>query len=187
MTAVPTVGATVRARTLTDLHGREVRLPGSRITHLHFARFAGCPICDLRLKGFVAAADQIDAAGIDAVVVFHSTVAELLAYEDGLPFATIPDPERRLYAEFGVGRAWSSLLHPRAMGDAGRGLGAALRRRARGEAPGPPLRPSGGQHGLPADFLIGPDGAVLAALHGRHAADSWSVPEVLELATGGAR
>jgi hypothetical protein len=36
--------------------------------------------------------------------------------------------------------------------------------------------------GLPADFLIGSDGRVLAAKFGRHADDQWSVDELLDLA-----
>jgi hypothetical protein len=36
--------------------------------------------------------------------------------------------------------------------------------------------------GLPADFLIGSDGRVLAAKYGRHADDQWSVDELLDLA-----
>jgi hypothetical protein len=35
---------------------------------------------------------------------------------------------------------------------------------------------------LPADFLIGSDGRVLAAKFGRHADDQWSVDELLDMA-----
>jgi hypothetical protein len=38
---------------------------------------------------------------------------------------------------------------------------------------------------LPADFLIGSDGRVLAAKFGSHADDQWSVDELLDLATSG--
>jgi hypothetical protein len=36
--------------------------------------------------------------------------------------------------------------------------------------------------GLPADFLIAPDGRVLATSYGKHANDQWSVDELLDLA-----
>jgi hypothetical protein len=39
--------------------------------------------------------------------------------------------------------------------------------------------PSGGRWGLPADFLLGPDGCVLALKYGEHADDQWSVAELL--------
>ncbi|EUA90004.1 putative alkyl hydroperoxide reductase/ Thiol specific antioxidant/ Mal allergen [Mycobacterium ulcerans str. Harvey] len=35
--------------------------------------------------------------------------------------------------------------------------------------------------GLPADFLIGSDGRVLATKYGNHADDQWSVDEPLDL------
>ena len=41
------------------------------------------------------------------------------------------------------------------------------------------LHPTGGHLGLPADFLIGSDGRVLACKRGTHANDQWSVDEVL--------
>ncbi|HEX4559363.1 MAG TPA: AhpC/TSA family protein, partial [Mycobacterium sp.] len=37
--------------------------------------------------------------------------------------------------------------------------------------------------GMPADFLIAPDGAVVARKYGEHADDQWSVDELLRLAT----
>ena len=49
----------------------------------------------------------------------------------------------------------------------------------RGGKPVANPRPTGGHLGLPADFLIGPDGRVLASKHGRHANDQWTVDEVL--------
>jgi hypothetical protein len=42
-----------------------------------------------------------------------------------------------------------------------------------------PLRGDGGHDGLPADFLLARDGRVVAAHHGRHAADAWRVDELL--------
>ena len=36
--------------------------------------------------------------------------------------------------------------------------------------------------GLPADFLIGPDGTIHAAHYGRHANDQWSLDDLLERA-----
>jgi hypothetical protein len=42
--------------------------------------------------------------------------------------------------------------------------------------------PTGGPLGLPADFLIAPDGSIKAAHYGRHADDQWTVDEMLALA-----
>ena len=48
--------------------------------------------------------------------------------------------------------------------------------------PGPAARQPGGRLGLPADFLIAPDGRTVARKYGRHAYDQWSVDELLDLA-----
>ena len=42
-----------------------------------------------------------------------------------------------------------------------------------------PIKPTGGPFGLPADFLIAPDGRVAAVKYGEHAYDQWTVDELL--------
>jgi hypothetical protein len=39
---------------------------------------------------------------------------------------------------------------------------------------------NGGHLGLPADILIDTDGTVIDAKYGKHAADQWSVDEILQ-------
>jgi hypothetical protein len=51
-----------------------------------------------------AAARRILAAGICEVVVFHSKRETMLEFQGALPFAATADPEKKLYAEFGVGK-----------------------------------------------------------------------------------
>lgn len=60
-----------------------------------------------------------------------------------------------------------------------RGLWEVVRGRERFPATSQP----GGRLGLPADFLIGPDGRILAAKYGEHAYDQWPVDELLRLAS----
>ena len=48
-----------------------------------------------------------------------------------------------------------------------------------GRARLPRAVPHGGRLGLPADVLIGPEGRVVAVLHGAHADDQWSVDQLL--------
>jgi hypothetical protein len=96
-------------------------------------------------------------------------------YQGDLPFAAIPDPERRLFSAFGVDRSVRSVLDPRAWPAALRGIasfGIGVPRRR--ESP----------FGLPADFLIAPSGLVLAAHYGAHADDQWSVQQVIALSSG---
>ncbi|MEU8267580.1 peroxiredoxin-like family protein [Sphaerisporangium sp. NPDC049002] len=178
-----TPGAVIAGRELETISGTRVPIPDTdRLVHLQFRRFAGCPVCNLHLRSVVARHDEIVAAGIREVVVFHSPPDELRVHTADLPFAVIADPGKRLYVEFGVESAPRALLDPRVWGpilwSILRDLGPVLR----GRRPSPSLKPHGGRLGLPADFLIAADGRVLAAKYGAHAYDQWPVDELLTLA-----
>lgn len=96
-------------------------------------------------------------------------------YGASASFPLIGDPTRSLYRVFGVEKSVISILHPGAWGAALKGI----------ITIGPSLPPAGDTPwGLPGDFLIDPDGIVLAVKYGKHAYDQWSVDEVLSLADG---
>ncbi len=167
----------VAERELVAVSGESIPIPDpGRMVHLQFRRFAGCPICNVHLQSIVRRHDEIAAAGIREVVVFHSTDEELRRYVGELPFAVVGDPGKVLYDEFGVRSSPRSLLHPRALPPAA--LASGLRQGRKNMN----MHPTGGHLGLPADFLIGTDGRVLACKHGSHANDQWSVDELLALA-----
>jgi len=94
----------------------------------------------------------------------------------------VPDPEKVLYAEFGIESSPASLFDPRAWGAIVRGVLQSTSATVSDGMPLPPVRPHGGSFGLPGDFLIAPDGRILAAKYGEHADDQWSVDELLSLA-----
>src|SRR5690348_15346374 len=156
--------------------------PGGDYVHLQLRRFAGCPVCNLHLRSVVARHDEINAHGIREVVVFHSTATELAKHEADLPFPLIADPDRALYRQLGVERRARSLLRLRALRAAFAGLAAALGNHSTKRGPLGPVRPTGGRLGLPADFLIAPDGRIVALKYGQHAYDQWTVDELLEQA-----
>ncbi|MGW5077115.1 peroxiredoxin-like family protein [Rhodococcus sp. NPDC004095] len=178
----PAPGDVVPPRTLTTISGDRITLPDpGALTHLQFRRFAGCPICNVHLREIARRADEIDAAGVREIAVFHSTAEAMRPYQGDLPFAVVADPDRSLYREFGIESAPGAVLHPRVWSAPLRpGSWAVVMRAVRaGGAIGP-----GGESilGLPADLLLAPDGSILAARYGRHAADHWSVDELLRLA-----
>ena len=72
-----------------------------------------------------------------------------------------------------------SLLSVRALRAAVAGQAAALAGRSTMRARGP-IKPTGGAFGLPADFLIAPDGRLAAVKYGTNAYDQWTVDELLE-------
>lgn len=170
------VGERIVERRLVSITGEPVQIPDpEHLVHLQFRRYAGCPYCNLHLRSITARQDEIQAAGVREVVFFHSNAADLLAYNEPMPFAVIADPTKRVYREFGVESSRWALLHPRAWVPAIRGAMTKSR----------PLSADhrSGHLGLPADFLIGCDGRVLARKYGTHAFDQWSVDEILALVT----
>ncbi|MFE9578680.1 peroxiredoxin-like family protein [Nocardia sp. NPDC006044] len=174
----------VSARVLTTIADAPVPIPDpTRLVHLQFRRFAGCPVCNLHLRSIVARRSEIAAAGIREVVVFHSSATGLRTYTEDIPLDLIADPTRKLYREFGVETSPRALLDPRGWPAILRGVTHAATAALRKHQPAPPAKPEGGSLGLPADFLIAPDGRVLAAKHGVHLYDQWSVDELLTLAT----
>jgi peroxiredoxin len=176
-------GDFIVARQTHAISGDLVHIPdGARAVHLQFRRFAGCPVCNLHLRSFVRAHHEIVAAGVREVAVFHSSIEDLRPYVRDFPFAVIADPEKQLYAEFGVESSAWALLDPRAWLAIVAGIVHSLVAAGRNKQPIPSLNPAGGRFGLPADFLIGPDGRVLAHKYGMNADDQWSVADLLALA-----
>jgi peroxiredoxin len=173
-------GSVIPARQLTAVSGEPVKIPDpARIVHLQFARFAGCPICNLHLRAFVRRSGEIASAGIREIVVFHSSDEQLRKYESDLPFTLIGDPGKRMYRQFGVEPALRALISPRMWPLWPRFIWNALRMALGPQHLIAPLKPAGGLAGLPADFLIAPDGTVIAAKYGQHAYDQWSVDDLL--------
>ena len=173
---------------LTTIDGTRIALPAAdRITHLQFRRFAGCPVCDLHLNSFVRRRAEIERAGIREILFFHSSAADLRVHARDLPFPVVADPDKSLYARFGVEAGRRALTDPRVWPYILRGVLRSLVRVIAGRQAMPPIVPEGGSFGLPADFLIGADGILLACKYGEHAYDQWSVDDLLDLHRSAAR
>jgi len=160
---------------LTTIHGKDVVIPDAREKwiHLQFRRFAGCPICNLHMQSVVQRHAEIQKAGIREVVIFHSPNESLLKYQGKFPFDVVGDPEKKLYAQFGVESSIYAILDVRVWPAIVKGVSAKDK---------PEGDPEGGPLGLPADFLINAEGKIVASHYGRHAYDQWSVDELLALA-----
>ena len=147
---------------------------GASLTHLQFRRFVGCPICNTHVGQMIKRAEEIKSAGINEVIFFHSTEEEMKPLQRDVPFDLVADADKVYYKEFGVETSLAFFLNHKAIAASIRGI-------LRGNLP---LKMTGGPLGLPADFLIEPNGLVRGAKYGRHAYDQWSVDELLELAKG---
>lgn len=176
------VGESVQKRFIDVVTGPPVAIPapGGR-THLQFRRFAGCPICHLHLRNFANRHHELAAAGLTEVAFFHSPDSELRGYQSLLPFAVVADPERIYYREFGVEVGPRSVAHPRALWSAMRGYAKIAANRRDPANVGVGMGDGSTHLGLPADFLIHPDGTLAAVKYGRHADAQWSVDQLLEI------
>lgn len=170
------VGTHMNPRELVTIQAEPVQIPDAkRLVHLQFRRYAGCPICNMHMRSISRRHGEIRAAGIREVVVFHSSSETMLQFQGELPFAVIADPNKKLYAEFGVKSSLKAVMNPRAPL-------AGFRARSVVRSPLGAMGIGEKHLGLPADFLIAPDGLVLSAKYGRYAGDQWSVDELLDLA-----
>jgi peroxiredoxin len=174
--------AVVPARNLEAIDGQSVTVPApAGRTHLQFRRFAGCPICHLHLRTFAQRHNEVADAGITEVVFFHSPVKELRGYQSLLPFVVVADPRKEQYRQFGVEARLRSLMNPRAMLAAFRAYADLMRHRNDPNNAGVGTGDGSTHLGLPADFLIDPDGTVVALHYGRHADDQWTVDQLLDI------
>ena len=85
----------------------------------------------------------------------------------------VPDPTKTVYRLFGVETSWLAPLHPAVLWAGMRNVLATRRFYTRAE---------NGILGLPADFLVGPDGRVVACHYGTLAYDNWDADALLALA-----
>lgn len=180
-------GDVVEPFELTTIRGERVRVPAEAgLVHLQFRRYAGCPICNAHLRSVARRHDELSAAGIVEIAVFHSSAESMRPHQSELPFAAIADPAKALYARFGVESSARAVLHPLAWIAPlkPRSWSVVLHGLRAGGSPAPAKGESA--LGLPADLLIDQDGRVRAVKYGRHANDQWSVDELLELAKAAA-
>lgn len=172
-------GATVPVARIEDVRGTQIDLrQGELPTHLQFRRFAGCPVCSVHLQEFVRRREDVDRV-MREVILFHSAASDLVTHVSHLPFAAVADPDKTIYRAFGVEAGPAALLDPRGWPAIARSILVILFAVLRGEQSMPPFSPPGGRNGLPADFMIAPDGTIMACQYGQHVDDSWSVDEAM--------
>lgn len=92
--------------TAIDYLNNEVRLKDyrSRKLLLSFYRYAGCPLCNLRLNAIIKKYLEYSSAGLSIIAFFESPRESILRYVDkqSPPFPVIPDPDRIIYQKYGV-------------------------------------------------------------------------------------
>jgi peroxiredoxin len=146
---------------------------------LMFFRYASCPMCNLHLHDLAKEYAGLNARGLAVVAFFHSSARAIRAHGGGrhYPFPLVADPEFRVYRMYGVETSWLRLLlstaNPRFYVSFFRSL---LHRFWGGIA--------WQMAKMPADFLVGPDGRLVAANYGRDIGDHLTVAELHALLDG---
>jgi peroxiredoxin len=168
-------GDTAPSFSKKTIHGEAVSVPDrhAHYVHLQFRRFAGCPVCNFHLLNLSKRHAEIKQAGIHQVVFFHSSRDEMLRYQAQLPFDCVADAGKKYFRVFGVETSVFALLNPRVLWSGLRWILTSGRFYDKAE---------NGVLGLPADFLIDPQGLVVACKYGVHADDHWDADELLRLA-----
>jgi peroxiredoxin len=137
---------------------------------LMFHRYAGCPMCNIRLHQVAERFPALHERGLEAVAFFHSPPEEIRKHAGGrqYPFAIATDPNFRVYRKYGVETSWPRLLsapfQPAVYVDFVKAL-------KRGFLGGKMPRQLAK---MPADFFIRPDGRIHAVHYGDGIADHMS-------------
>jgi peroxiredoxin len=134
---------------------------------LMFHRYAGCPMCNIRLHEMARRFPELQARGLEAVAFFHSPAEEIRKHAGGrqYPFAIATDPKFRVYKKYGVETSWPrlalALVQPRVYADYAKAFAHGFRG---GRMPRQLAK-------MPADFFIRPDGRIHAVHYGDGIAD----------------
>lgn len=154
---------------LAALRGRKVLLS--------FYRYASCPLCNLRMHQLVKAFPRL-APDIALISVFQSPAEIVGTYvgRQDAPFPIVPDPQRRLYARYGLESHWLGLFRK-----IWTSPWQILQAFSKGFLPG---RVDGPFNAIPADFLIDENGVIQLAYYGRDIGDHLSMERIFQFIAG---
>jgi peroxiredoxin len=164
-----------------DLFGEPVSLEAyrGRTVLLSFFRNAACALCNLRVHHLIERRREYQTRGLEIVVVFESPAASLRRYvgTQDAPFPIVADPEATLYDLFGVESSQAKVTATMAMAETAGVV-------AQAAVAGYELveEPDSNFLRMPADFVIGPDGTIVAAHYAQFVWDHLPFPELEELA-----
>ena len=79
---------------------------------LSFYRYASCPLCNLRVHDLSRRHTAWQTQGMEMLAVFQSPPDKLRQYvgRQLTPFPLMPDPQQRLYTQYGVRHSWAGFL-----------------------------------------------------------------------------
>lgn len=131
---------------------------------LFFLRYAGCPICQMKMGEIIRDYDRLRAAGLEVYVVLQSSPASVKEALAGVtpPFTIVCDPREKIFSLYGV--APGNLFQYLAPSVIMKAIKASRRGFRHGKKEGQELQ-------LPAVFIVSPGEAVTFAYYGRNIGD----------------
>jgi thioredoxin-dependent peroxiredoxin len=163
-----------------SISGRPVDLSefrGKKVL-VKFHRFSGCPVARRQIHDLVEGQEALNAAGIETIVVLHSSEEKMRPNFDEVPgLHLIGDREKTLYQAYQAEFLWRRLLSAATWAET-------LTSFTRGYLP-QFNRFQGGIIGVPCDFLLDEDSTIIATHYGKHFGDTWTVTDALQAAAAG--
>lgn len=167
---------------VSDIYGKNIRLSdfkGQKI-HLGFFRNVNCPFCNLRVHQLSKLNSDFDRKNLKAIYFFESHPKLLLKsifHQEISPIPLIGDPERKVYAQYGVEASMFKALSTLFSSNSSRDLKA-------GNALNLPKDKdrNATQTLMPADFLIDEEFNIHKAHYGKNLNDHIAVDEIKRFA-----
>lgn len=158
---------------LTNQSGENINLDSfaGKPLVLLFARYVGCPVCQMDTNEYKRHYDELKQAGVEVAMVFQSSTDILQQYatQETLPFTVLSDPKGKAYKQYGVEWGVTGFLSVKNISPIVKSIKSGYRHG----------KFEGNEFQYPAVFIIDGDKNIRFAHYGKTVSDSLSPSEVL--------
>jgi thioredoxin-dependent peroxiredoxin len=163
--------------TIQDVYDHTISLrnyKGKKV-YLVFMRFAGCPVCNLRVHTLLKHANAFKEKNIEVVLIYESSVENLRIYlnDEAYPFTFVADPQSTLYIKYEVEKSFAKLLMSLFKGMLDKVKKGEKLFKKKPELDGKVTR-------MEAEFLIDSKGKLIIAHYGSFLGDNVSIEKILK-------
>lgn len=163
--------------TIQDVYGNSISLSkykGKKV-YLAFMRFAGCPVCNLRVHNLLKHADAFKAKNTEVVLIYESSAENLLIYlnDETYPFTFVADPQSTLYIKYDVEKSFVKLFMSIFKGMLDKVKKGEKLFKKKPELDGKVTR-------MEAEFLIDKNGKLIIAHYGSFLGDNVAIEKILK-------
>ncbi len=163
---------------IKDIYGKEIKLSGysGKKILLGFFRNVNCPFCNLRAHQLSKLREAFEANSLQMIFFFESKPELMLKsifHQDISPIPLIGDPEKKIYATYGVERSTWKFMKTMLTS----GASTAMKEGKKLNLPEEKDKDASSNL-IPADFLIDEEFKVVKAHYGENANDHLSVEEI---------